>query len=85
MSQDQKSSRLLGVVSMVTYLIYTLVWDCGIILGCGYAVFWRGQSGFWFIPAALISMWCYQPKNWRQLWDHTDDRGNNQGAPDASL
>lgn len=35
----------------VAYYVYCL----GIMAGCGYIVFWRGESGWWFVLAALMT------------------------------
>ena len=61
-------SAWLGALSMVTYLIYCIVWDCAIMAGCAYLVFWKGHSGLWFLLAILIAGTSYKPSGWRNLW-----------------
>lgn len=54
----------------LTYLIYLLVWESLVIGGCAYVVFWRGQSGWWFLLAVILSSGAYSPEKWRKLFDH---------------
>jgi hypothetical protein len=61
-------SAWLGALSCVTYLVYCIVWDCGIIAATGYLVFWKGHSGWWFLVAMIIAGTSYQPATWRKLW-----------------
>lgn len=40
------------------YLIdmaFTTVWNTMVWGGCGYAVFWLGHSGWWFLLAMVVS------------------------------
>jgi len=50
-----------------TYLIYTIIWDCGIVAGTSYIVFWLGHSGWWFVPAMVICGSCYKPWHWKAI------------------
>lgn len=35
--------------------MYCLLLDAIIVIGCGYVVFWRGESGWWFALAFFLS------------------------------
>jgi hypothetical protein len=63
-----EAKSLVGVASMLTYLLYCIVWDIGIMAGCAYIVFWKGQSGWWFLLAMFIAGGGYKPDGWRKLW-----------------
>ena len=71
---------LLGALSMITYLIYCIVWDVGIMVACGYLVFWKDQSGWWFLLAMIIAGTSYQPATWRKLWMPDAPNAADQGA-----
>ena len=77
------STDLLGVVSMLTYLLYCIVWDVGIMVGCAYIVFWKDQSGWWFLLAIFIAGTSYKPDGWRKLW-LLDSSPNAPAMPTAS-
>jgi hypothetical protein len=42
-------------VILLVWLLADLVWSAAIFAGVGYAVFWKGHSGWWFIPAFLLA------------------------------
>ena len=48
----------------ITYLIYIVVWEGAILGGFTYLVFWREQSGWWFVLALLLSAAAYPPDKW---------------------
>jgi hypothetical protein len=48
----------------LTYLIYIILWEGLIFGGTGYVVFWRGQSGWWFLAAFFIGCCAYKPTQW---------------------
>lgn len=50
-----------------TYLVYCIFWLSLTLGGCGWAVFEKGASGWWFVPAFCISAIGFQPKSWRLL------------------
>lgn len=52
----------------VTYLIYIIIWDCGLIAGCSYLVFYKGHSGWWFLLAIYLAGSCMKPKHWAELF-----------------
>lgn len=60
-------SNKVKIISIITYLIYIIVWDCGLIGGCTYLVFWKGISGYWFFLAVILSFCGFKPKHWRSL------------------
>lgn len=31
-----------------------LLWDAALLFGCAYLVFWRGESGWWFVLACVL-------------------------------
>ena len=64
----KESNTFLKIVSMLTYLLYCIVWDVGIVAGCAYLVFWKDHSGWWFLLAMSIASVGYQPHHWRKLW-----------------
>lgn len=47
-----------------TYLIYIVLWEAFIFGGAGYAVFWRGFSGWWMLAAAFVAGLAYSPGKW---------------------
>lgn len=53
---------------VLTFLIYTILWQGLTLGGCGYAVFVRGYSGWWFVLAMFLSGNQYGPENWAKLW-----------------
>jgi hypothetical protein len=55
----------------ITYLIYVILWDGMIFAGCGYAVFWLHESGWWFLAACFVGGCAYQPDKWADLWRPT--------------
>lgn len=38
-------------IVFVAYYLFALL----VILGCGYVVFWRGESGWWFVLAVSLT------------------------------
>lgn len=56
-------------LSLITYLIYCAVWDCGLIAGAGYLVFWRHESPLWILVGAVLGFCSYKPAQWRELWE----------------
>lgn len=52
----------------LTYMVYIIVYECLVIGGCAYIVFWKGYSGWWFVLAVLMSAGAYKPSAWRKLW-----------------
>lgn len=50
-----------------TYLIYCIFWLGLIFGGCGWAVFEKGASGWWFVLAFALGSVGLQPKTWMQL------------------
>ena len=61
--------NLMGIFSIVTFLIYILIWDVGLLVGTSYLVFWKNQSAWWFLPAVILCTISYKPKHWRELWE----------------
>lgn len=57
------------VLTVITYLIYIILWKGLIIGGCSYIVFGLGRSGWWFLLAVMLSAAAYNPSHWRKLWD----------------
>jgi len=51
-------------VKELTYLIYIIFFESLIFIGCGYAVFVLGHSGWWFLPATFLSGAAYSPNVW---------------------
>lgn len=51
-------------MNALTYLIYILAFETLVLGGCGYAVFVLGHSGWWFLPAVLLSGCAYGPGKW---------------------
>lgn len=56
-------------MKIASYVIYVIAFEALVLGGCGYAVFWRGASGGWFLLAVLISSAAYPPERWSALWD----------------
>lgn len=56
----------------ITYLIYLIVFDGGILLGAGYAVFVLGNSGWWMLAAIVICTLGWKPHKWHSLWTGND-------------
>jgi hypothetical protein len=50
-----------------TYLIYIILWVALTLGGCGYAVFVRGHSGWWFVLAVILASCAYRPEAWVAL------------------
>jgi len=50
-----------------TYLVYCIFWLGLIFGGCGWAVFEKGGSGWWFALAFALGSVGFQPKSWSQL------------------
>lgn len=48
----------------ITYLIYIVLWEGLVFGGTGYAVFWLGRSGWWFLAAVFIGGLAYSPLKW---------------------
>lgn len=48
----------------MTYLIYVVLWMGFCIGGCAYLVFWRGESGWWFVLAIYLAAGGYNPRRW---------------------
>ena len=48
----------------ITYLIYIIVFETLIWGGTGYAVFFLGRSGWWFLLALIVSSAAYSPYHW---------------------
>ena len=42
-------------MNLAAYLLYCILWDCGLLAGCAYVVFCRGHSGWWFVLAIIMS------------------------------
>ena len=71
-------------MKVLTYLIYTILYECLIIGGCGYVVFGLHQSGWWFVLAAIFSMSQYSPEKWAALWNNGAVANGLQQPQDAS-
>jgi hypothetical protein len=63
----------------VTFLLYTILWDGGIMAACFYLVL-HGHSGWWIVGGLMVAGCCYQPAKWRRLWmrDPTEDRADDE-------
>ncbi|MDI1253845.1 hypothetical protein [Thermomonas sp.] len=48
----------------VTYLIYIIIFESIVWGGTGYVVFGLGNSGWWFVLAALVSGAAHKPQRW---------------------
>jgi hypothetical protein len=57
---------------IITYLIYIIIFEILIIGGCAYVVFWRHESGWWFVLACIVSSLAYSPKSWNRLFSKTN-------------
>lgn len=58
-------------MKLFSYLAYITLFEVMVIGGCGYAVFVREHSGWWFLLAILISGSAYPPERWSSLWDQS--------------
>lgn len=65
-------NKLDKILLAITYLIYTIIWDVGIMGGCAYLVFWQGHSGWWFALAVIICSSSYKPERWKRLFDEDE-------------
>lgn len=65
---EPKYSGWLGVFSIVTFMLYIVIWDIGLLVGTAYLIWWKGASGWWFVPAFILCGMSYKPKHWRELW-----------------
>lgn len=52
---------------LVTFLIYSLVYEGLVLGGCGYVVFVLGYSGWWFVLAVILSGSQFKPLDWHCL------------------
>ncbi len=53
---------------MLTFLLYIIVWDVGLLVGCSYLVFWKDASPGWFLLAVFMAGGSFKPDRWRELW-----------------
>ena len=65
------SSDWLGFFSITTFLLYIVIWDIGLLVGVSYLIWWKGASGWWFLPAFILCGMSYKPKQWRELWERS--------------
>ncbi len=72
-----KNNPWLAALSLITFLIYTLVWDVGLSCLCVYLIFWREISGWWCVPFYILISASYKPRHWRQLWMGKHDAPND--------
>lgn len=56
-------------MKILSYLLYSILYEGLTIGGTGYAVFVLGHSGWWWVLAALFSAGIYTPERWSALWD----------------
>lgn len=73
MTPKTKLSTTASVASVVTFLLYTLVWDVGLLVAGAYLVFWKDVSGWVFVVVLYLCFSSYKPKHWRQLWSTEND------------
>lgn len=52
----------------VSWLLYIVIWDGGIIAGCAYIVFGLGHSGWWFVLAVFLCTTSFKPHTWNALF-----------------
>lgn len=74
MSDTQKPNPAIQALSIITFLLYTIIWDCGTLVGCAYLVFWREQTAWWFVLAVVMCGTSYKPSHWRRLWNEEDKK-----------
>ncbi|MEC9268494.1 MAG: hypothetical protein VX464_20715 [Pseudomonadota bacterium] len=56
----------------VTYLLFCCFWLSLTIGGCAYLVFWRGESGWWFVLAVFMASFGFKPYRWYELYTGVD-------------
>jgi len=49
---------------LIVWIVCAFVWDVFLIAGTSYIVFWKGYSGWWFLPAVFIGI---QPTLFKKL------------------
>lgn len=42
-------------IVLIVWFVGDVLVSLAIFAGCGYIVFWRGHSGWWFVPAFLLA------------------------------
>ena len=52
------------VIALAVFLVVQLIWDIFLVGGCAYLVFWRAESGWWFVLAVALGL--YSTKLFRQ-------------------
>jgi hypothetical protein len=57
-------------MKILSFLIYTILFETLVLGGCGYVVFHLHESGWWFILAVLCSILQIKPEGWSKLWDN---------------
>jgi len=52
---------------VITYLIYITSWNMFIFGGTAYIVFWKNESGLWFLLTCVLSGSAIRPDQWVDL------------------
>lgn len=47
----------------LTFLLYIIIWDGGIIGGTFYATFILGHSGWWWVVAVILTAESFKPRH----------------------
>lgn len=58
---------------LALWLILGTIWDMVVFAACGYIVFWKNHSGWWFLFAVLLS---YNPTLFEVLKKRFDVEGD---------
>ncbi|MDO8641457.1 MAG: hypothetical protein Q7R33_07960 [Nitrosarchaeum sp.] len=56
-------------MKVITFLIYSILYECLVLGGCGYVVFGLHYSGWWFVLAVILSACQWSPEKWSLLFE----------------
>lgn len=65
-------------LTVITYLIYIVLWEALVIGGSAYVIFWLNKSPWWILLGIFLSGCSMSPAKWRQLWDTTKTTETNE-------
>lgn len=64
-----------GDVVLIVWFLADVAWGAFLFGGCAYLVFWRGNSGWWFVLALILGPALGGEKLYKRLSERTEAKG----------